>query len=259
MGNTARTAAIVLLLTAFLLSATQISHASYTVKNLNVTITLNPNTSAQITEILNVSISNASVSQYTTNRAAFNLTLSNWQQLIGPLLVEHIINSNASIYNFKFLPGPVINSLGKHRAQIVLSYNVKNVTSVSQIAPREFQYRFNPKVFNFEHGVSGEVLIPNTTLTMVMPPGGTIASVYPIPDFPPAAFTNQYTNVTSVSWQYGEPLSAFTLVFKVRQSIPAEVEGFFSSLYQKLGIFAYIIIILAVIFSILYIYRKAIG
>jgi hypothetical protein len=232
--------------------------ASYAVKDINMTITLNTNTSAQVTEVFRVSISNESVSQYSTNRAALNLTLSEWQKLIGPILVEHIINPNSSVYNFKFLPGPVTNQYGQHTANIILEYNVKNVTFVKQIAPREFQYRFNQKVFNFAHGVSGVVLNPNTTLTMVMPPGSTIVSVYPIPDLPPYAFTYQYVNITKISWLYAEPLSAFALVFNIKQGISAEVEGFFLTLYNELGIYTYVIISLAIILSILYIYRKAI-
>jgi hypothetical protein len=179
--------------------------------------------------------------------------------LIGPLLVEHVINPNSSIYDFKFLPGPVINQNGQHNANIILAYGVKNVTFVNQIAPREFQYRFNPKVFNFAHGVSGEVLTPNSTLNIVMPQGGAIVSVYPIPDLPVFAFAQQYKNITALSWLYGEPLSKFTLVFDIKQSIPSEVEGFFSMLYRELGIFTYIIIAAAIILSILYIYRRAIS
>ncbi len=55
--------------------------ASYTVQNLNVTMALKTNTSAQVSEVLKVLVSNASVSQYSTNRLALNLTLSNWQTL----------------------------------------------------------------------------------------------------------------------------------------------------------------------------------
>ncbi len=259
MGNANRALITAFLVTSMLMLLPSIANASYTVKNLNVTITLNTNTSASVTEILSMSISNESVNQYSTNRAALNLTLSGWQQLIGPLLVEHVINPNSSIYDFKFLPGPVVSQNGQHNANMILAYDVKNVTFVSQIAPREFQYRFNPKVFNFEHGVSGEVLNPNASLNIILPQGGTIVSVYPIPDVPVFAFANQYKNVTAISWLYGEPLSKFTLVFDIRQSIPAEVEGFFSAIYVELGIFTYVIIAGAIILLILYIYRKAIG
>lgn len=249
---------VVLALAAGMLTMIPLAGASYTVKNINVTVMLNTNTSAQVTELLHVSISNTSVKQYSTNRVALNLTLSEWQQLIGPLLVEHIINPNSSVYDFKFFPGPVLKQNGQYSANILLAYDVRNVTFVSQIAPREFQYRFNPKVFNFEHGVSGVVLTPDTTLTIIIPTGGTIQSVYPIPDLPVYAFTYHYTNVTKISWLYGEPLSTFDLVYNIRQSIPAEVEGFFLGLYNTLGLFTYVIIALAIILSLLYIYRKTI-
>ena len=258
MGNLGRVIIIAIFIVSSLIFASQITNASYTVKNLNVTMTLNKNTSASVTEVLSMSISNESVSQYSTNRAALNLTLSEWQQLIGPLLVEHIISPNSSIYDFEFLPGPVVNQNGQHNANIILAYDVKNVTFVSQIAPRQFQYRFNPKVFNFEHGVSGEVLNPNASLNIILPQGSSIVSVYPIPDLPVFAFTHQYANVTEISWLYGEPLSKFTLVFDIQQSIPAEVEGFFSAVYKKLGIATYILIALGIILLILYIYRKAV-
>lgn len=245
------------LLLSLMLPLTQIANASYTVKNLNVTVTLNENSSAHVTELLQVVISNASVSQYSTNRVALNLTLSNWQALIGPLLVQHIISTGGSIYNFKFLPGPVTNQNGQHTANIILAYDVANVTFVNETAPRVFNYRFNPKVFNFEHGVSGEILTPNTTLTMILPAGSSIQSVYPIPDLPVFAFTNQYKNVTTISWINGEPLTKFALIFIIKQSIEAEVSTFFSAAYKDLGLFTYIIIALAIVLSIFYIYHRA--
>lgn len=234
-----------------------LARASYTVKNLNVTLILNQNTSAQVTEVLQIEISNESVSQYTTNRAALNLTLSNWQSLIGPELIQHIINPNSSVYNFKFFPGPVSKRYGQSYANMTLIYYVKNVTFVNETAPRMFQYRFNPKVFNFQHGVSGEVLSSNTTLTMIIPQAGVITTVYPIPDLPPDVFATNYKNVTRISWVFGEPLSKFTLIYVVKQSIPAEVEGFFSAIYKALGIFTYVIIIVVVLLLILYVYNRA--
>jgi hypothetical protein len=252
--------ALLIVAATFMLVATlPLANASYTVKSINVTMSLSPNTSAQVTEIMHITISNESVKQYSTNRVALNLTLSEWQQLIGPSLVQHIINPNSSVYDFKFLPGPVVDVNGQHTANIILAYSVNNVTFVSQVAPREYQYRFNSKVFNFAHGVSGEVLSQNTTLKMVLPTGASIVSVYPIPDLPVYSFTYQYKNVTEISWLYGEPLSAFTLVFDIRQSLPNEVESFFAALYKYLGIYSYVIIAGAIVLSILYIYRKAIS
>jgi hypothetical protein len=235
------------------------ANASYTVQNLNVTLQLQQNTSVQVIEQLHIIISNSSVVQYSTNRVALNLSLSDWQSLIGPLLVQHIISQTSGVYNFKFLPGPVINNLNnQHTANILLTYDVQNVTSVQEISPRVFQYTFNQKVLNFEHGVSGQVLTPNTTLTIVLPPGSQIKTAYPIPDLPSYSFENNYKNVTTVSWLYGEPLSRFTLVYTVKQSIQAEVASFFQAAYYSLGVYTYVIIAVVIIAALLYIYRRAI-
>lgn len=233
-----------------------LSHASYSVSSLNVTVALNKNTSAQVTEILTLLISNSSVQQYTTNRVALNLTLSNWQSIIGPLLVQHIINPTRGVYNFKFLPGSVTVINGQNYAYLLMSYEVSNVTVVNQTAPRNFVYRFSPGVFNFEHGASGQVLNPNTTLTVVLPAGSQIKSVYPIPDYPPSAFTNNYANTTRISWLYGEPLSKFTLTFVITEGIQAEVVGFFGQIYSGLGIFTYLIIAIIILAFILYAYFR---
>lgn len=234
-----------------------LSSAAYQVQNLNVSVHLNPNTSAQVTESLKIVITNSSIQQYSTNRLALNLTLSGWQTLIGPMLVQHIINPTSGLYNFKFLPGPVVTVAGQSTAFIILTYNVSNVTTVNETAPRIFLYKFKANVLNFAHGESGEVLSPNTTLTVSVPPNSTIESVYPSPDEPPYAFTNSYKNVTSVSWKYGEPLSKFAFTFIVHQSIEAEVEGFFTQAYDLFGIWTYVIIIVIIIAFVAITYFRA--
>lgn len=246
-------AALACLLAGALLPA---ADAAYAVTNLNVTVTLSTNTSAQVTEILTLLISNQSVSQYTTNRVALNLTLSDWQALIGPLLVQHIINPSRSVHNFKLLPGSVVNVNGNSIAYMLMGYTVDNVTQVNQTAPRTFKYTFNPRVFNFEHGASGQVLTPNTTLTVVLPKGAMIQSIYPLPDYPPSAFTNNYKNTTSVSWSNGEPLSKFNLTFLIVEGIQEEVTNFFLGIYRVLGAFAYVIIAIVVLLFVLYTYLR---
>jgi hypothetical protein len=254
MGNKKALWAILACLLA--VSALPVSHASYTVSTLNVTVLLNRNTSAQVTEMLAVQISNNSVSQYLTNRVALNLTLSEWREMIGPLLVQHIINPTTSVNNFKLLPGSVANINGISTAYILMVYSVNNVTFVNQTAPRTFVYNFNPRVFNFEHGASGQVLNPNTTITIILPKGAAITSVYPLPDYPPSAFTSNYKNTTSVSWMYSEPLSKFNLTFVITESIQTEVTTFFTDIYLFLGAFTYVIIAIVVLLFILYAYIR---
>ena len=233
------------------------AHSSYTVTSINTTVTLNTNTSAEVIEILNLSISNTSVAQYSSDRVALNLSLSNWQSLIGPSLVQHIINQHSGISDFKFLPGPLTAEQYGGRADIIMSYVVKNVTFVSEPSPRKFLYSFNPTVFNFEHGVSGEILPLNATLNIVLPSGAQILSVYPIPDSPAYGFAKNYQNVSELSWFYGEPLSKFTLNFVVKEGLEEEVFGFLSGIYQKLGILVYVIIAVAIISFVIYTYYRA--
>lgn len=230
--------------------------AAYTVTNLNVTVALGTNTSAQVTEILTVQLTNQSIRQYTTNRVALNLTLSDWQNIIGPLLVQHVMNPSSSVHNFKLLPGAIMNMSGTSAAYVLMSYTVDNVTTVNRTAPRTFAYSFNPRVFNFEHGASGQVLNENATLTITLPAGATIKSIYPLPDYPPSAFTSNYKNVTTVSWFNGEPLSKFSLTYVTTEGIQDEVTNFFMGIYDAIGAFIFVIIAAAVGAFAAYTYMK---
>jgi hypothetical protein len=236
--------------------APALSSASYTIEGVNVTVVFNSTTNAHVNEIFQVFVSNTSMNQYSTARVAFNLTLSKWQQLVGSGLVPHIINQRSGIYNFRLLPGPVRNVYDGGIAYIEMSYDVHGVASVKQTSPREFTYTFNDSVFNFEHAASGEVLGTNMTLNIDIPKGAVITSAYPVPDYPAAAFTSDYTNVTELSWFKGEPLSNFALVFNQQQSLEDEVISFFNGVYNALGVFVYVIIIALIVLIAAYAYYR---
>jgi hypothetical protein len=234
-----------------------LANASYNVTSIKVNLYLNQNTSAHVNETVQVAITNQSVAQYQANRLALNLTLSQWQELIGSALQEHIINPKGATYNFILLPGPVVQSGTSYRADIVLSYDVSNVTTVNQTSPRVFVYTLRPSILNFQHGASGEVLNPNTTFNITIPSGARVKTVYPVPDWPPYGVTNNFANVTSVAWYYGEPLSKFEFIFVVNQSIRDEVGAFFLTVYQALGLYSYLIIAAVIVLFILYVYYRA--
>ncbi|MDE1865446.1 MAG: hypothetical protein KGH94_02295 [Candidatus Micrarchaeota archaeon] len=230
----------------------------YTVTHITVHMFLNPDTSAHVNETIQLSIGNQSVQQYQTNRVALNLTLSQWQQLAGTQVTEHILNPKNGNYNFDLLTGPVTEvGYNTYAADLVLSYDVNNVSTVNQTSPRVFVYTLRSNVFNFQHGASGEVLSPNTTLNITVPQGSRIKSVSPIPDAPAYGITNNYANVTTVTWYRGEPLSAFSLVFVVNQSLRDEVLAFFTGVYKTLGIYAYVLIAAVILLFVLYVYYRA--
>lgn len=249
---------ILLLLMVMALNLSTLSYASYNITSVVVRVALIPNTSARVNETIKVVIvGNSSVSQYSKDRYALNLTVSNWQQIINESIQEHIVNPKGSIYGFSLIPGPVVANGGINYSYIILSYYVSNVTTVNQTSPRVFLYKMNPNVLNFEHGASGEILNYNTTLTISVPGGAQITSAYPLPDFPPYAFTSQYKNTTSVSWYNEEPLSNFKFQFVINEPIREEVTAFFSSIYRDLGIFSYVIIVAVILGFVFYAYFRA--
>ncbi|MCL5429897.1 MAG: hypothetical protein M1504_00280 [Candidatus Marsarchaeota archaeon] len=246
----------ILLLIALLPNA----HANYSLMGINTTMVLNTNTSAQVTDILELSVSNASVSQYSADRLSFNLTINQWQSIIGKDLIEHIVNPKGTIYNIRFLPGPLTDSLNGKVAYLVLMYSVSNVLTVNQTGPRTFLYTFNKNVFNFVNAQSGEVLGDNTTLTIVLPQGASVNSTYPPPDLP-LNFGSTYTsssaiNTTKLVWNTDEPLSKFALTFTVDESRESEVLTFFDGMYGYFGNYIYVIIGAAIVLFILYEYLR---
>ncbi len=236
-----------------------VSSASYVIEGVNVTVTLNGTTHAHVNDIIQVFVSNTSLVQYSTARVALNLTLSKWQELVGSGLEPHIINQKSGIYNFRLLPGPLTNVYDGGRAYIEMSYDVHNVTTVDQVSPRDFKYTFNDNVFNFEHAVSGEALGQNMTLSVEIPKGAAITSTYPLPDYPASAFTNNYANVTFVSWFRAEPLSNFALTFNQQESLQDEVVSFFNGVYNALGVFIYVIVIAIIVLVAAYAYYRTNG
>ncbi len=248
---------LVLVVVALLLP--QQASASYAVTHINVTVDLNSSTTAHVTEIYTLSISNASVSQYETSRLALNLTLSDWQQLVGPVLVEHLINPRKGVTDFEFLPGAAErqpNGAG-YLAYILLSYDVPNATARYAIAPRESSYSFDRKVFNFATGASGEVLTQNTSLSMLLPHGANVTALFPLPDSPVYASIHGYAAARDLVWDSAEPLSKFELSYTLTEGMQAEVTAFVAAAYSRLGIGAYLIIAAVILAFVLYTYARA--
>jgi hypothetical protein len=239
-----------------LLFMSGIANASYTVTHLNTTVILNKSTTAHVNEVLTVYVNNYSIKQYNTDRVALNLSLSQWQSLIGPMLVQHIINVNSGVQNFKFLPGPISPSSNGGYAKLYMSYDVENVTTYKRIAPKVINYVFNDKVFNFGNSLNGDYLYPNTTLNIIVPKGVSIVSIYPLPDSPTSGFSSDYKNVTEFSWFDQEPLSKFKFSYDVNENLQYEIGLFINSLYVHFAYVIYIIILLIIVIIVGFLLRR---
>ncbi len=247
--------ALIALLAYAIISMSFAANVTYGISNINTTVSINLNGTAYVAEAITTVLPNSSLAQYTIDRSGLNLTLSNWQSIIGPQLVQHIINPRTGVYGFHLLPGPVNRTSYGGIAVIYMNYYVSNVTSVNQTGPRVLEFKFNNDVLNFAHGSGGVVLGKDTRFNIILPKSSRILSVYPLPDYP-TNFASNDTNITQISWFDGEPLYNFNLVFQVKESLLTEISGFFGSIYAALGVFTYIIIIVMVLLIIFYTYLK---
>lgn len=235
-----------------------VSHAYFNVTYLNTTVTLNTTTTAHVVEKLGIYVSNSSIATYETDRQAINLTLSGWQKALGTSqLVEHILPPGTSVQKFTLLPGPIVNQGNNGGdAAITFSYDALNVTSIQNVAPRKFDYIFNNTVFNFQHTASGQELSQNTRLTIIIPSGAEVVSVYPAPDSPLSNFVGNYTNVTTFSWYSGEPLSKFSFSYILTESLQQEVTNYMGAVYKKYGVAIWVLVFILVVAGVMYAYFR---
>ncbi len=251
-----------LLLVAIAIALIGNANAYYNVTYLNTTVILNPNSSAHVVETVGIFVSNASVTQYVQSRDAVstNGQLSSWQKIIySTQLTEHIVNIHHSAYGFDFLPGPLVKQYNGGSAILTMSYYVNNVTTVSNIAPRKFEYTFNNSVFNFESTTSGQALPYDTRLNIIIPKGAQLNKTYPLPDNPQptSEYLNQYTNYTSFSWFSGEPLEQFSFSFIITQSLQDEVFAYFAGIYGRYSEALYLALAAVIAIVLVYVYLKS--
>jgi hypothetical protein len=233
------------------------AHAYYNLTYVNTTVVLNQNQSAHVVEELGLYVSNSSINQYLQNRDAIGLNLSYWQQILyTKTLSEHIVSPKYGVYHFEFFPGPLTRADNGGYATLTMNYYVFNVTNVANIAPRKFEYTFNSSVFNFEHVASGQVLPYNTRLNIILPKGSQIISVYPLPDYPQPNLINNYYNVTYLSWNSGELLAKFSLVYVSTETLQKEVVTYFSNMYESYKVELALLILVALAAISYYAYRK---
>ena len=223
---------------------------------LSTTVSLSNSTTAHIVETITLYVSNSSIATYNQDRQAVNLTLNGWQQAVGSsLFSEHIYNPRGSISNFTYLPGPRTSSGGGY-ATLTMSYYASNVTTVTDVAPRKFDYAFNNTVFSFMHTASGESLFSDSALKIIIPSGASLVSVYPAPDSPLPNALGGYANSTTFSWNSGEPLQKFTLVYVTTETPQQEVLRYFSGLYESYTDAIYALVAVAIVAIVAYVYAK---
>ncbi len=236
------------------------SYASINVTFVNTTVILNGTPRAHVIETLNLQVSNSSIGVYEQDRVALNLTITDWQKVLEDgLPSEFILNPRSSISQITLLPGPLVETgpgLGG-TAILTVDYYANNITTSSNIGPRDFEYVFNSSALNFEHTASGEALQAGYRLNLIIPRGAQIVSIYPLPDSPGPTLVNNYKNVTQFSWYAEEPLQKFTFTYTITESLQQEVLDYFENAYSKYGFYILLVIVAIIVIGAVYWYVRA--
>lgn len=202
--------------------------------SLSVTVKINTNGSAHVTERVRLAIDPSSVDIYNQSMYSRNLTIMDWQQITSSKLLRQHIFSPVSVSNIKVVPEN-LNSYSfsaTSAAVIRLDYELEKFVPINQTGPRTLLYTFNRSSFSFEHSPSGQILPQDTELTIIIPPDSIVTSISPDPDEPSITrdYLGQVMRVSNFTWRGTIPLMDFELTFTREEPIGVEVSRFFEDI-----------------------------
>ena len=249
----------IIILASFLFIALglNVSYAYFNVTQLNTTVLINQNTSAKVIETLFLYVSNASENSYTQDRGSYNLSLNGWQNILHTSeLTPHLLGAGGAIRNLTFVPTVLIPAGNGGHAELIMSYYITNMTIQTTVGPRIFQYAFNDSTLNFQHTASGQSILPNQRLTIIIPKGAHLIAAFPLPDSPIPNNVGNFTNDTTFSWFASEPLNQFQFSYTTSESLQDEVSSYFSGIYKDYTALIYLLVVALIIICCGYIYVK---
>ncbi|MCX6775615.1 MAG: hypothetical protein NT130_02085 [Candidatus Micrarchaeota archaeon] len=228
--------------------------------SLSVTVKINTNGSAHVTERVRLTIDPSSVDIYNRSMYSRNLTIMDWQQITNSKLLRQHIFSPVSVSNMKVVPENLNNySFSTASAAVIkLDYELEKFVPINQTGPRTVLYAFNKSSFSFEHSPSGQILPQDTELTIIIPPDSIVTSISPDPDEPSITrdYLGQVMRVSNFTWRGTIPLMDFELTFTREEPIGVEVSRFFEDIEMNAlsfilstpGIILTLLVLIAVVY-----------
>lgn len=209
------------------------SRANFYDTSLAVTLKVNLNGSAHVTEKVSLYLDQSSEDLY--NRSIFSreLTIMDWQQIThSEYLRQHIVSSVAA-RNMRIAPEDVVRyAYGDlSSANIKLEYDIDKVVTINQTGPRTLLYTLNSSSLSFQPSPSGPVLPRNNNLTILIPPDSVVASISPDPTEPAIQrdYSGYVRGLSNFTWRGTVPLMEFQLTFNREEPMDVEVMDFFDS------------------------------
>ncbi len=237
--------------------------ATFSDVSLVVTVKINLNGSAHVSEKVTLSLDPTSQDVYNSSIFSRQLTIMDWQQITNSqYLRQHIITSVAA-RNLRIVPEDVrpytYGSLST--ADIKLDYDIDGFVTINQTGPRTLLYTLDSSALSFQPSPSGQVLPRNNELTIIIPPDSIVTGISPDPTEPTIQkdYLDQVRGVSNFSWSGTVPINEFQFAFTREEPMDVEVRNFFQNLegiaigilLSAPGIVLTLLVVLAVVFLFL--------
>ncbi len=225
--------------------------AGFEARALDITISLNPDGSAHVSEVVQIYISGQQYIDLYESSVVFN-DLSSWRTRTGiEDLQNHITRAVVSFGTFRIRPQPLerCNLVAQTCfASIVWEYDISpispNQTGVLKLEsykPRTTLYSLNTEALNFPLSKTGDIILAKgTSLRMEIPSDASKISFSKIPaniageesSFRFDAKTNKryYFGASRVFVWSGETLPQFEMTYEREEPLEKEIIDFFSSI-----------------------------
>jgi hypothetical protein len=240
---------------AFIVLATGLSFAEFSITSLSVNFNVNPDGTSDAMETADILISgNPDIFNYTDHLG--NNDIGSWVGLLGTgLLSIHIDRTNAEVSDIQVRPQPLRNlNTAQERAngRIIITYKVepyydeqagavKNGTGlfiVRSAMPRSSTMDLNEKALSFVRSSAGDIMLDDrTTLTFTFPEDTLITDLNPLPadvkDIGSSTFPMQRTEV---SWT-GMILPHLVISAESKTTMVDEINSYFDAKIKGLQSF----------------------
>jgi|GEM_PF-1747824 len=240
---------------AFIVLATGLSFAEFSITSLSVDFKVNPDGTANAMETADILISgNPDIFNYTDHLG--NNDIGSWVGFLGTSLLSiHVDRTNAKVSDIQVRPQPLRNlNPVQERAngRIIITYNVgpyydeqtgavNNGTGlfiVRNAMPRSSTMDLNEKALSFVRSSAGDIMLDDrTTLTFTFPEGTMITDLNPLPadikDIGSSIFPMQRTEV---SWT-GMILPHLVISAESKTTMVDEINSYFDAKLKSLQSF----------------------
>lgn len=237
-----------LFLAIFLLPS--LLYSQFTIKSVNVDITLDDNGYAQVQETIRFYV-HGDEAQANYLSGLNNNELSFWSSTTKLSDIRVHLNSKiVNIENFRIVPVVLKNcndQIGICQGELNLNYNAlpyydiktkepipdTGFVNLDEYKPRTTKYSINSEALFFETSELGHIIRLNeyTKLTINLPKGSKVLEVNPISDsLKSISFPN---DLRTYSWQ-NTLLVKFSFVYEIEKGLDEEILDYFSDLYKNL-------------------------